>query len=94
MKNPAECTSVLRERIRIKEMRRFPDESANLFEAYDRAVIFVTIFRAAKRDSHIGTIEIYLDDMHHRGSFSPSTKTLLRYAQATGNKFHVRLSAA
>ena len=24
----------------------------------------------------------------------PSTKTLLRYAQATGNKFHVRLSAA
>ena len=24
----------------------------------------------------------------------PSTKTLLRYAEATGSKFHVRLSAA
>src|SRR5436305_10831093 len=28
------------------------------------------------------------------GDTLPSTKTLLRYAQATGNKFHVRLSAA
>ena len=28
------------------------------------------------------------------GQTLPSTKTLLRYAQATGNKFHVRLSAA
>ncbi len=28
------------------------------------------------------------------GQTLPSTKTLLRYARATGNKFHVRLSAA
>ena len=28
------------------------------------------------------------------GQTLPSTKTLLRYAQATGSKFHVRLSAA
>ena len=28
------------------------------------------------------------------GRTLPSTKTLLRYAEATGNKFHVRLSAA
>jgi ribosome-binding protein aMBF1 (putative translation factor) len=28
------------------------------------------------------------------GQTLPSTKTLLRYAEATGNKFHVRLSAA
>ena len=28
------------------------------------------------------------------GQSLPSTKTLLRYAQATGSKFHVRLSAA
>jgi ribosome-binding protein aMBF1 (putative translation factor) len=28
------------------------------------------------------------------GQTLPSTKTLLRYAEATGSKFHVRLSAA
>jgi predicted transcriptional regulator len=28
------------------------------------------------------------------GHTLPSTKTLLRYAEATGSKFHVRLSAA
>ena len=28
------------------------------------------------------------------GQTLPSTKTLLRYAKATGSKFHVRLSAA
>ena len=28
------------------------------------------------------------------GQTLPSTRTLLRYAQATGSKFHVRLSAA
>jgi len=28
------------------------------------------------------------------GQTLPSTKTLLRYAEATGNRFHVRLSAA
>ena len=28
------------------------------------------------------------------GQTLPSTKTLLRYAQATGSRFHVRLSAA
>ena len=28
------------------------------------------------------------------GQTLPSTKTLLRYAEATGNKFYVRLSAA
>jgi DNA-binding XRE family transcriptional regulator len=28
------------------------------------------------------------------GQTLPSTKTLLRYAQATGSKFHVRLSSA
>jgi hypothetical protein len=28
------------------------------------------------------------------GQTLPSTKTLVRYAQATGSKFHVRLSAA
>lgn len=28
------------------------------------------------------------------GHTLPSTKTLLRYAKATGSKFHVRLSAA
>jgi len=28
------------------------------------------------------------------GQTLPSTKTLLRYARATGSKFHVRLSAA
>jgi len=28
------------------------------------------------------------------GQSLPSTKTLLRYAKATGSKFHVRLSAA
>jgi transcriptional regulator with XRE-family HTH domain len=28
------------------------------------------------------------------GQTLPSTKTLLRYAEATGSRFHVRLSAA
>ena len=28
------------------------------------------------------------------GQTLPSTKTLLRYAEATGSKFHIRLSAA
>jgi hypothetical protein len=74
-------------------MRRFPDESANLFEAYYRAAIFVTIFQAAKRDSHWHNRNLFGRYASPR-LFSPSTKTLLRYAQATGNKLHVRLSAA
>src|SRR5258708_7615897 len=31
---------------------KISDEKANLFKAYSCAAIFVTIFRAAKRDSH------------------------------------------
>ena len=35
--------------------------------------------------------------IHHRAAYGhtlPSTKTILRYAKATGSKFRVRLSAA
>jgi hypothetical protein len=38
----------------------------------------------------LACIEWFLEN----GQSLPSTKTLLRYAEATGSKFHVRLSAA
>jgi hypothetical protein len=48
-------------------MQRFPDESANLFEAYDRAAIFVTIFRAAKARLTLAQSKFIWTICTHRG---------------------------
>jgi hypothetical protein len=80
-------------RIRLQGMNQEKKCEDFLTKAPDRAAIFVTIFRAAKRDSHWHNRNLFGRYASPR-LFSPSTKTLLRYAQATGNKFHVRLSAA
>jgi len=40
-------------------MRRIPNESANLFEGYSCAAIFVTIFRAVKR-THVQVVRVVL----------------------------------
>jgi hypothetical protein len=63
-------------------MRRFPDESANLFEGYSRAAIFRDNFPSRESETHIGTIEISLDGVHRRG-YLEGTIAILRYSRIT-----------
>jgi DNA-binding XRE family transcriptional regulator len=62
--------------------------SAELLKARLRAGL-----SQAELASRMGTSQSTIARLES-GQTLPSTKTLLRYAQATGNKLHVRLSAA
>ena len=62
--------------------------AAELFRARMRAGLSQAELAARMRTSQSTIARL------ESGQTLPSTKTLLRYAEATGSKFHVRLSAA
>jgi DNA-binding XRE family transcriptional regulator len=62
--------------------------SAELIRARSRAGL-----SQAELAARMGTSQSTIASLES-GQTLPSTKTLLRYAEATGSRFHVRLSAA
>jgi DNA-binding XRE family transcriptional regulator len=80
--------TVIGRRVGSRFQRRSHDNSAELVKARLRAG-FSQVELAARMGISQSTIARL-----ESGQTLPSTKTLLRYAQATGSKFRVRLSAA
>ena len=73
---------------RVNLESAIPNRAAELLRACPRAGL-----SQAELAARMGASQSTIARLEN-GHTLPSTKTLLRYAEATGSKFHVRLSAA